>query len=85
MTVPVIINYRDSDRDFRNEKVMEAIRTMRNVDKVEKYAIIFSDMLVNLLNGAEIKQTINEAAKKCNMRNLDELVKSMGNRDPMVA
>lgn len=35
IAVPVIIHYRDASRDERNRKVMEAIRSLRNVAKVE--------------------------------------------------
>ncbi len=44
---------------------MESIKSLRAVSKsFEPYAIIYSDMLVKILNGTNIKDAIEEAAEK---------------------
>lgn len=82
--IPVIIQYADADRTVRNTKVMQAIRVTRNVSKkVDSYVEIFSDMLVAIINGAELRDVTNEAALKLNMGDLRQLV--VDQQDPMVA
>ena len=84
IAVPVIVKYREANRDERNAKVVEAIRTLRNVTSVEKYAIVYSDMLVAVLNGAELRDVVGDAAKKIGMGDIRSVVE--GSRsDPMVA
>lgn len=85
IAVPVIVHYREAERGLRNAKVMEAIKTMRNVKKVEKYAVVFSDMLTEVLQGGELKDELNKAAGKIGMGDLDKTVKRFGNEDPMVS
>lgn len=63
IAVPVIVRYRDFDRNERNTKVMEAIRTMRDVQKVEPYALLYADMLVSVLAGDDMRDVISEAAE----------------------
>ena len=46
VALPVILRYADSEPSVRNQKVMEAIRVIRNVKNVEPYAIHLSDLLV---------------------------------------
>jgi hypothetical protein len=55
--IPVIIQYADSEPQLRNQKVMEAIRVIRNVKSVESYAIHLSDLLVEVLNGKDLKES----------------------------
>ena len=50
IALPVIIRYSDNERELRNEKVMEAIRTLRNVSNITKiYAIALADLTVDIL------------------------------------
>jgi len=55
VTVPIVISYHGSDRDTRNKKVLEAIRVLRNVKTVSKFAIEYSDILVDVLNGKDLR------------------------------
>ena len=53
--LPVILRYSDSEPSVRNQKVMEAIRVIRNVKNVESYAILLSDLLVEVINGGDLR------------------------------
>ena len=55
VTVPVIVRYCEADRDTRNKKVLEAVRVLRNVKTVSKFAIEYSDILVDVLNGKDLR------------------------------
>ena len=84
ITVPVILKYSDATAEERNKKVMEAIRVLRNVKTVERFAIAFSDILVKVLHGGDLQNSTNEVAQKLGMRDLGDLV-SKQSGDPMVA
>lgn len=58
---------------------------MRNVKKVEPYAIMFSNMLVRVLVGGEdLQAVVLETAQKIGLRQFKELVESSRD-DPMTA
>uniref|UniRef100_A0A7S3FTU6 ADP-ribosylglycohydrolase n=1 Tax=Strombidium rassoulzadegani TaxID=1082188 RepID=A0A7S3FTU6_9SPIT len=63
---------------------MEAIRVIRNVRAVEPFALLFSDMLVAVLNGKDLREVCQEAATRLGLGNLEQIVKS-SRSDPMVA
>jgi len=84
VSIPTIIRYAEHNRDERNSKVMETIRVLRNVKTVEPFALAFSDMLVDVLNGASLQETVNKTAHKFGMGDMAEMVKYQ-KKDPMVA
>ena len=49
ITVPVIIRYAEASQDERNAKVIQALKSLRNVNSAEKFALIFSDLLVSVI------------------------------------
>ena len=62
--IPVILRYSDSEPTIRNQKVMEAIRVIRGVKNVEPYAIHLSDLLVNVINGGDLRTGTQQVATK---------------------
>lgn len=82
VTVPVIIKYVDADRELRNKKVLEAIHVTRNVKSLHPFAIAFSDALVSVIHGKELRDVVNQTAMKLGMKDLKTLIH---NDDPMVA
>lgn len=84
IAIPVIVKYKDSEQKIRNSKVMEAIRTMRDINSVEKYALIFSDMLSSVLKGQDLKEVCNEAWSKIGRGDLETIIKKNGSSDPKV-
>ena len=45
IAIPVVIKYLDVDRVTRNSKVIESIKVIRGVRKVEQYAVVMSDLI----------------------------------------
>lgn len=84
IALPVIIRYSSNDRNTRNIKVMEAIKTIRNVQTVEPYAIALADFLTAVLSGKEFKKAAIDAAEAVGMSDLAYTVEH-SSRDPMVA
>lgn len=75
ITIPVIIKYADIERDERNVKVIEALRSIRNVNSAEKYAIIFSDLLVQIIQGKDLRFALEMASYQVGIDNIDQMVK----------
>jgi len=82
--VPVILKYAESDPQTRNEKVLEAIHTVRNIKAVEKYAILLSDLLVSVLNGKPLRDACQDTATQLGFGSLQK-VTEQSKSDPMVA
>lgn len=55
IAIPVVIKYLDADRATRNAKVIESIKVIRGVRKVEQYAVVMSDLIVNVINGMDLR------------------------------
>lgn len=81
LTVPVIINYCGSSREIRNRKIAEVIGTTRKSKVIQPYAELYADILVAVLEGATIREAIDQYASS-NIRNAVLVHKS---NDPMVA
>lgn len=60
LTVPIIILYAEHPREVRNKKIQEVISTTRKSQVLLDYAIIYSDILVSVLNGNDLKSSIEE-------------------------
>jgi len=54
--VPVILRYSNDTIEVRNQKILEAVRVIRGIKQTEKYVILFSDMLVEVLNGGNLRE-----------------------------
>lgn len=84
ISIPVILKYHNGAADVRNQRVIESIKVVRGIKAVEKYAVMFSDMLVDVLNGKDVREVAQAAADKLGMGSLQHLVKRMKG-DPMAA
>lgn len=75
IALPVIIRYSDSERELRNEKVIEAIRTLRNVSNITNiYAIALADLTVDILEGKDLRAVTTGIAGQVGIRNFDKVV-----------
>lgn len=63
---------------------MEAIKTIRNVQTVEPFAIALADLLTDVLSGKDFKKATIQAAEAVGMRDLAHTVEN-STKDPMVA
>lgn len=79
LTVPVILKYADASPEERNKKVKEIIYVIRKTKALDQYAVAFSDMLVSVLNGTDLRVAVEEISPSIKT-DVDE---SRG--DPMVA
>ncbi len=70
IALPVIVKYSSNDRNTRNFKVMEAIKTIRNVQTVEPFAIALADFLTAVLSGKDFKKAAIDAAEAVGMSDL---------------
>jgi len=85
VAVPVIIRYCLADAETRNAKVLEAIRVIRDVKRVQPYAIHLSNMLVRIIvNGDDLRTVVLDVASKLGLRNFSKFVQTSRN-DPMTA
>lgn len=60
LTVPVILSYSDATRDVRNQKIQEIIASTRKSSVLQPYAVNFSDILVDVVNGADLRTSIEK-------------------------
>ena len=83
VTLPVIIRYSEVERDVRNQKVVEAINTIRKVKETETISLIVSDMIVSVLHGTSLKDAAQAAADKANLGSLQEMIDQAQGQLPM--
>lgn len=66
--------------------MLDSIKTIRKTKVVDKYALLFSELLSNVLTGPSnittLKQSIQQTADKIGLHKLDELINE---DDPMSA
>ena len=89
LTVPVIIKYHNADRSLRNQKVKECIYITRRTRALDNYAVAFSDLLVDVLNGVDLKTAVEKCGQSIEgeggiNRSVRHMVEFSRN-DPMVA
>lgn len=84
ISVPVILKYHDAAPEVRNQKVIESIKVIRGIKAVERYAVMLSDMLIDVLNGKDVREVAQAAADKLGMGSLQHLAAKMKG-DPMAA
>jgi len=61
----------------RNQKVIESIKVIRGIKACQDYAVMFSDMLVDVINGKGVREVAQTAADKLGMGSLETLTKKM--------
>lgn len=62
LTVPVILAYADADRSERNAKISEVISLTRKSKVLQPYAEKYSDILVAVLHGMDLRKAIEKVA-----------------------
>ena len=68
MTVPIITAaYINSSKDDRYAAIKDAIQSTRNTTKVLKYAYLYSDMIVSVIEGTSIRDATTKVAKEINI------------------
>lgn len=91
LTIPVILKYASSEPNVRNNKVKECIRVTRRTAALDGYAIAFSDMLVDILHGKDLRQAVEDCGASFGSddglhRSIRVMVeRSAGRGDPMTA
>lgn len=60
LTVPVILAYADADRSERNAKISEVISLTRKSKVLQPYAEKYSDILVAVLHGMDLRKAIEK-------------------------
>jgi ADP-ribosylglycohydrolase len=89
LTVPVILKYADADRALRNDKVKECLYVTRRTRALDKYAEAFADLLVSVVQGADLKSAVEKCGQQLDgddglVRSVKRMVE-MSRGDPMVA
>ena len=56
ISIPVILKYSEADREVRNQKIVEAIKVIRNIQELVPIAHAYSDMLVSVLHGKNLRE-----------------------------
>lgn len=64
LTVPVILRYAESPREERNQKLREIISSTRKSRVLQSYAENYSDILIDVLNGQDLRSTIEKYTSK---------------------
>lgn len=92
LTVPVILSNIDTAPDNRNKLVKQYVSLTRKTDALDRYLVNFSDLLVNVVKGRDLRDAVADAflalqqdgvgRKKLTIK---DWVDRQGNSDPMVA
>lgn len=86
MTVPIVTAaYIKSSKDERYAAVKDAIQSTRKTTMVLKYAYLYSDMIVSVVEGSSIRDATAAAARELNIDIAREVQFSSDGRDPMTA
>jgi len=86
LTVPVILQYADAPRDERNIKVRQVVQAIRKSSVLNAYADSFSDLLIEVLHGEDLRTAVEKSGAKLGGRS--QSVRDMVERargDPMTA
>lgn len=85
---PVVILHLNSSANERYEAIKHAIQTTRDTTAVLRYANVYADMLVAVLQGTSIQEAAQNAGLAIGYDIADQVSKSMAQKrsgDPMVA
>lgn len=63
--MPVIVAYAEAERSERNAKVAEVISLTRKSNVLQPYAEKFSDILVAVLHGMDLRKAIEKVRFIC--------------------
>lgn len=58
LTVPVILKYSEATREERNQHIADVIALTRKSTVLQRYAEVFSDILVAVLHGQGLRSAI---------------------------
>ena len=84
LTVPVIMKYASATKEIRDKMVLDTIHVTRKTGRdLNNYAIVFSDLLVDVLNGNNLRSAVEEAGKKVGINSVYAFTQNA--RDPMVS
>ncbi|KAH9105827.1 hypothetical protein AeMF1_018474 [Aphanomyces euteiches] len=78
LTVPVILRYATAPAAERNQHVRDIIATTRKAPQMYRYAETYSDLLVDVVHGTDLRAAIKKIAGR-------DIEASISRRDPMVA
>lgn len=56
--IPVVVRYSEVSREERNQKINEMIQSMRKSRVLPRYAESYADILVDVLHGRDLKESI---------------------------
>lgn len=84
LTVPTIMKYASANKEIRDKMVIDTIQVTRRTGRnLNNYAIVFSDLLVDVLNGKDLRSATEDAGKKVGISSVSALTRN--SRDPMVS
>jgi hypothetical protein len=64
LTVPIILRYSEASREERNRKIHEIISSTRKSRVLQSYAENYSDILIDVLHGQDLRATIEKYTSK---------------------
>ena len=64
LTVPVILHYCEASREERNQKIREIVSSTRKSSSLQSYAENYSDILIDVLHGQDLRATIEKYTSK---------------------
>jgi hypothetical protein len=68
LIVPVIIMYSEAPAEIRNKAIIECINITRKTRALDSYAVAFSDLLVDVLHGKDLREAVEECGRKLGQR-----------------
>ena len=85
LVVPIILKYADLPRKELYKKVIETINLTRRTRALDRYAMAFTDLLVEVLEGKPLRGTIEKIGEEYFQGSVSTMVNAEGRSDPMVA
>ena len=58
MVVPIILKYSDEPKDLLYKKAIDMINVTRRTNALDNYAMALTDIMVDVLNGKDLRETI---------------------------
>ena len=85
LAIPIVLKYCDASKDLRDKMVLDGIHVTRKTGKaLDRYAVVFSDLLVNVINGKDLRTAIDEAGQDIGIQSVSALTRQ-ARGDPMTA
>lgn len=76
--VPVILKYHKEPRDQLYKKVGECVRVTRQVSDFDKYLMAYTDIMVELLEGKDLRTTVESVTQQHFKISVKQIVDSQG-------